>query len=376
MKPSIFTRLFFICCMACLQFNAYTQHNGTLKPGFNAAECDEMLQLNVAFMDTAKNNSFENFVPGFRFLYRSSEIGLANQWDMWMRNDSVITIVLRGTTADPKSILADFYAAMFPAKSSITIDTTDKISYTLANNPRAAVHAGFLTAFAFLSRDMQPKIDSLYKNGYHNFLVTGHSQGGSLCYYVSSWLLHLKAANIYPGILVKTYASAPTKVGNMYFAYDYDNLTRSEWTFSIVNAEDAVPELPFTIQQVEGDMNEPNPIMSLYKRFDALPFFKRIVLKCAFNKMRRSAKKSSAAYQKYLGGYSEKFIKSMLPGLELPPAVNTTYFIRPGVPIILVPNTNYYKQFEKNDGPYYHHGILPYRFLLRQYYEGLPALPQ
>ncbi|MFT3751253.1 MAG: hypothetical protein QM768_23280 [Agriterribacter sp.] len=369
-------RCFISSCFIFIAIVVHAQSGGILKPGFNAKECDEMLQLNFAFLDTTKNNRFENFAHGFRFLYRSEQIGLDNQWDLWMRDDSVVTIVLRGTTANPKSILADFYAAMFSAQSSITIPEKDTITYKLANDPKAAVHAGFLTAFAFLSRDMQPKIDSLYKIGYHNFLVTGHSQGGSLCYFVSSWLLHLKAADVYPGIVVKTYASAPTKVGNMYFAYDYDNLTRSEWTFSIINSADAVPELPFTVQQVEGDINEPNPIMALYKRIDALPFFKRIILKCAFNKMRNGAKKSSKAYQKYLGGYSEKFIKDMLPGLELPKAVNTTYFIRPGVPIILVPNNSYYKRFEVNDGPYYHHGILPYRFLLREYYEGLPEIKQ
>ena len=90
--------------------------------------------------------------------------------------------------------------------------------------------------------------------------------------------------------------------------------------------------------------------------------------------MIKNASKSSKAYQKYLGGYSLGFIKKMLPGLEIPPVVNTTYFVRPGVPVSLIVNKDYLDYFKTNDGPYHHHGIVAYRYLLRQYYEGLVTM--
>lgn len=116
-------------------------------------------------------------------------------------------------------------------------------------------------------------------------------------------------------------------------------------------------------------MNKPNPIMNLIERFDQLPLLKRIVVKGAFRKMIRHSAKSSEAYQKYLGGYTAGFIRKILPELKLPEAINTTYFVRPGVPVSLLVNPEYLDHFKINDGPYYHHGLAPYRFLLRQYYK-------
>ncbi|HTG56902.1 MAG TPA: hypothetical protein VL943_11575, partial [Niabella sp.] len=124
-------------------------------------------------------------------------------------------------------------------------------------------------------------------------------------------------------------------------------------------------------QQVDIDMNEPNPILNLMKSFHTLPLFKRMVLNSAFNKMRRRARRSSEAYQRYLGKYVGDFIGKSLPCVQLPPAVPTTYFVRPGVPVILSAN-NAYQVYYKDAPRYFHHGIDPYRFLLTQYYQGLP----
>ncbi len=345
-------------------------------PGFDPQESDDLLSLNLAFLDTTKNARFENFLPGYRFVYRSKNIGLDNALDLWMRTDSTAVILLRGTTADPKSILTDFLCAMSPAQGTLVLAPGDTLHYKLAAHEKASVHTGFLIGFGYLAKDMQPKVDSLYTAGYRNFLVTGHSQGGALCYYVSSWLHYLEEDGVYPGIRVKTYASASPKLSNMYFAYDFDNVTRAEWAFTLVNSADVVPEMPFTTQQVDVDMNEPNPILRLMNRFNDLPFFKRLVLKRAFNRMKKGATKSSLAYQKYLGGYTGKFILGMMPGLELPETVNTTYFLRPGVPISLIVNDTYLTYFQESakEGPYYHHHPTAYRYLLRRYYDGLTEL--
>lgn len=347
-----------------------------LKPGFDSKECDESYLLNAAFMDTSANNRFPDFLKGYTFLYRSPAIGLDNVYDLWLREDSTVIITLRGTTADAKSIMADFYCAMFPAKGTIIL-AKDKapFSYKLATDPKAAVHGGFLISFAFIAQDLQPRLTELYQKGYRKFMFCGHSQGGALCYYLSAWLMQLRKDKVYPGIQVKTYASASPKMGNIYFVYDYDNAMHGEWSYSIVNTADPVPEVPLTTQQLEIDMNTPNPLINLAKRFDDMSFFKRIVLKHAYNSMRKKARKSSEAYQKYLGGYAGKIIKSMQPGMELPEPVKTTYFLRPGVPITLLENEAYRDHF-KSAPNYFHHGFDAYRYLLRQYYEGLDDFKQ
>lgn len=364
-----------LLCTCYTPLNASAQ-SYVLKPGFDSRECDAAYLLNAAFLDTSANNSFPGFLEGYTFWYRSPSIGLDNVYDLWLRQDSTVIITLRGTTADARSIMADFYCAMFPAKGSIVLgkDKTP-FTYKLATDAKAAVHGGFLISFAFIAQDFQPRLADLYQKGYRKFLVCGHSQGGALCYYISAWLMQLRKDNIYPGIKVKTYASAAPKMGNIYFIYDYDNAMHGEWSYSIVNIADPVPEMPLTTQQLEIDMNTPNPLVNLAKRFDDMPFFKRIVLKHAYNSMRKKARKSSDAYQKYLGGYAGKIIKGMQPGMELPDPVKTTYFLRPGVPITLLENEAYREHFKAAPN-YFHHGFDAYRYLLRQYYEGLDDFTQ
>ncbi|MFD2284999.1 hypothetical protein ACFSOV_02680 [Pedobacter petrophilus] len=347
---------------------SFAQKKQTFHKGFDAWESNNLLQLSLAYLDTTAGNRFIDYLPSYRFLYRSKSIGLDNAYDLWVRTDSTIVITLRGTTADSRSLLADFYCAMVPAKGKLVLGKNDTFEYNLAKDDRAAVHAGFLLGFGFLSRDIGPKIDSLYQRGFHNYLVAGHSQGGALCYYVSAWMMHLKDIGKYPLLAIKTYSSASPKMANTYFVYDYDSRTRSEWTYSIINTADVVPEMPPTTQQIEQDMNTPNPLMALYQRMDGLPFLKRILLKRAFNKMRKGSQKASLAYQKYLGGYTEKIIQKAMPEIDLPSTVNTTYFQRPGVPVTLQTNPEYDQHFKINDGPYFHHGLNAYQFLLEYYY--------
>lgn len=344
------------------------------QPGFNARECDDLLNLNHTFLDTT-NNRFINYLPGYTFIYRSPNMGLDNAWDLWIRNDSTVIFLLRGTVANAESVLADFFCAMLPAQGKLIMAPNDTLNYQLAADNRAAVHAGFLIGFGFLSKDILPKLDSLYKNGYYNYLVSGHSQGAALSYYISAWMLYLKKNGIYPFLNIKTYASAPPKTGNMYFAYDYDNITRAEWTYSVINTADPIPEMPFTTQQPDVDMNSPNPIFDLKKKIDSMSLAKRIVLNHAFNRMRETARHSSETYQEYLGGYSMKYVRKLLPQVVIPETVNTTYFVTPGVHIVLSADDNYHRYIDSvQNFPYYDHTIAAYRYLLREYYEGLDKL--
>lgn len=336
--------------------------------GFDARESHDLLWLNTAYLDTTAGNRFPEYLPDYRFVYRSPSMGMDNVWDLWIRSDSTVIITLRGTTADIRSLLADFYCAMVPAKGEMVIGKDDTIRYELAEDDRAAVHSGFLLGFGFISKDIAPWLDSLYRTGYYNYIVAGHSQGGALCYYVSAWMMHLRDISKYPKMSVKTYASASPKMANTYFLYDYNARTRSEWAFSLVNTADVVPEMPPTTQQIASDMNAPNPLLRLYDRMNALPFFKRVILKRAFNKMRKGSEKASKAYQKYLGGYTQKYISSLMPEIRMPPPVNTTFFQRPGVPVILKVNGAYNEHFSDNDGPYFHHSMNAYQFLLMYYY--------
>lgn len=341
--------------------------------GFIAQECDDLLVLNEGFADTTKDKKFKTAIPGYKFIYRSKPIGLDNTWDLWLREDSTVVITLRGTTPEQKSMFANLYCAMMPSKGTIQLTKTSSFSYKIAEHERAAVHAGYLAGFAYIANDALSQIDSLYKQGYTNFLISGHSQGGAIAQIFSSWLHYLKKDKVYPNMNIKVYTMATPKYANMYYVYDYDNWMRAEWSFSLTNAYDPVPEVPLTTQMMT-DINEPNPFSEIKKEFKKQPFIKRMVLNMAFNSMRRKAEKSSKSYQKYLGKYGGNYLKDLTPGLEMPKQVNSTYFLRPGVPISLVPDDLYFKFFKTQQNQYYHHLFPAYRFLLRRQYEGLTPL--
>ena len=107
-----------------------------LPPGFDARECDDMLRLNLAFLDTVRTNRFDGFLEGYMMYYRSPSVGLDNASDIWLRQDSTVVIMLEGTTAKRESILADFYCAMVPAKGSIRLNKNKTFDYQLASDPR------------------------------------------------------------------------------------------------------------------------------------------------------------------------------------------------------------------------------------------------
>src|SRR5690606_19698819 len=99
----------------------------------------------------------------------------------------------------------------------------------------------------------------------------------------------------------------------------------------------------------------------LKENLKSRPFIERVFLKSAVNNMRKKAEKSAKSYQKYLGKYSGKFLKGALPELEFPAPINTTYFLRPGVPISLIPST----EEAAKTANFYHHLISTYRLLLK-----------
>lgn len=348
----------------------------SLKPGFNAIEADESLLLFDAFMNRMPVEKYADSMglSDFQLMYRSKSMGFDNLYDVWLHRDSIVVLMLRGTTQDSKSLLADFYCAMVPAIGEVKLNDSTKFNYKISADDRATVHAGFLAGFAFIANDFRATLDSLYKTGYRQFMVAGQSQGGALVYYTSAWLHYLSADGIYPGLIVKSYAAASPKMANSYFVYDYDHWTRSEWSFSITNSFDPIPEMPLTTQQLIPDINKENPLLAAKLGLKSEPFLKRMALKFAYNQMERKATKSSKSYQKYLGKYVGKFIGNMLPELELPEHVNTTYFLRPGVPISLVPTAEYFDYFNAKKIDYYNHSIEAYRYLLRMQYKELPAM--
>ena len=143
------------CCLV-----AETSYSQVLQAGFNKQEYLELLKVCARHGSPEYAKKIAEPLHS-SFVYRSPEVGLENQWDLWMRDDKVAIVSLRGTTASQTSWLANFYAAMVPASGKLQLAINEDFNYHLADHPKAAVHVGWLVSMAYLSKDILPKIDSL-----------------------------------------------------------------------------------------------------------------------------------------------------------------------------------------------------------------------
>lgn len=354
-----FAIIFFLSVTCCI---AQTK----LQPGFNKKEYAELLKMYQRHFDHIKT---EIPLPDkYKSIYRSPIIGLENRWDLWMDDRSVAVINLRGTTLESVSWLENFYMAMVPAAGELKLTKDFTFKYHLADHPKAAVHTGWLIGMAFLAKDILPKIDSCYKAGVRDFVLMGHSQGGALTYLLTSHLYDLQKQKILPAdIRFKTYCSAGPKPGNVFYAYEYENLVAGGWGYNVINAADWVPETPFSIQTL-NDFNNTNPFKNINAIIKKQKFITRLALRHAYKGLKKPSEKAQRNYQKYLGNYASKIVMKSLPDFQPPVYANTGNYARTGPTIILMPDADYYKIYpdsEKN--VFVHHFIEPYLYLLERY---------
>lgn len=276
-----------------------------VKPGFDKAEYLEMLKINqfthVALDKWAETEELP-LPDKYSFNYRSPVVAFDNIWDLWIdKEKKVAVIAIQGSIPTSASFLANFYAAMIPATGEVQLDNKTKFKYKLADNPRAAVHVGWFVAMASMSSSIEHKIDSCYKAGIRDFILTGHSQGGGITFLLNAYLHQLqKSGVIAKDIYFKTYCSAGPKPGNLFFAYDYENMNKGGWAYNVVNSADWVPEVPFTVQTI-NDFTDVNPFVGAKAIIRKQKFPNNLALKHVYNKLSKPSEKAQRNYQKYLG---------------------------------------------------------------------------
>lgn len=350
-------------------FSLSSVHAQVLHPGFELKEYEELLSVidhQNAFFDTT--NARFPVGSNYSLAYSSPEMGLKNKWDLWKRSDKVGVVVLRGTVPSPVSWLANFYSGMIPATGELQLNDSTVFKYQLAQDPKAGVQAGWTTSLAYIGPDIAEKIKFAYAEGYHEFIICGHSQGGALAFLVRSYLEYL------PGmpkdILYKTYCSAAPKPGNMYYSYDFDYINRTGWGLRVINAADWVPESPFTIQRL-SDMNPANPFMGIDGALDGQPWIIRLVVKSKYNKLNRKTRKAEQTYTKNLGHFIFGQVKKQFPQMKEPSYLPSQQFMTAGTPIILQPDSAYQQKYIfTGKNVFIHHGLHPYFELAERGYSG------
>jgi Lipase (class 3) len=337
-----------------------------LGPGFIAAEYADLLWLAFyGISDSLKDQALFKLNSGeYERIFRSAEVGLYNRCEIYLRSDSVVILSLRGTVNKTESWLENFYAGMIPATGSLQLSDGYTFNYKLANRPDAMVHTGWTIGTGFLVKEYLPVLETLLGRGLRNIIITGHSQGGALSFLNTSYIYYALGEK-YPGLRLKTYASAAPKPGNLYFAYDFEHLTGNGYAYRVVNTHDWVPESPISVQGL-GDFNPVNPLAGAPETIKKQKWPDRVVMKHVYNKMRKGSAKAAGRYQQYLGEGVGKLVKKSLPGYVPPAYSNGSNYMTAGSPIILNPNDAYRQQFPDDPGNVFvHHMYAPYFFLLK-----------
>lgn len=361
-------RIFFGLSLILL-LSVLSSQGQSLKPGFDKEEMLEVMYVSVRTGSDSTYYRDSNYVPEparFKRLYKSPVIGLENLYEIWT-NEKTAIISVRGTVAKPESWLANVYSAMIPAKGYIKISETDTFHYQVATNPLAAVHTGWMISTAFISKDLMPRIDSLYQQGYRDLIITGHSQGGGISYLLSAYLYNLQKLNQLPkDVRLKTYSTAAPKPGNLYFAYDYEADAQGGWAFNIVSIYDWVPEVPFSVQTTD-DFNPVSPFRNIPEIIGQQNLKNRIVFNTLYKKLSKPPKKARDRYTKYLGDKITPQMKKGLEGFEKPVFYKSNNYTRAATPIVLTPDAEYDAKYPDDGKNFWkHHLHHPYIYLLNK----------
>ncbi len=349
--------------------NFLVSAQGKLKSGFDAQEFLDVLHLEWAHQDSGSRYTPKTIPKNYNRVYRSPEVGLKNKVDFWMRNDSVGVICLRYTVGGT-SWLENFYSGLIKAKGSLKLNDSTNFNYIFSHDEKALVHHGWTIGIAHLAPLVTKTINEYYKKGVKEFIIVGHSQGAALSFLMRSYLQYASESVVPKDITYKVYCSAAPKPGNLFYAYDFDFITRNGWAYRIVNSNDWVPETPFTIQAIQ-DLHPTNPFSKrkeIMQRRVKNPLI-RGYINHAVNDMQGSTQKTNRKYKKYLTKRINKFIKKSLKDYEAPTIEKSNFYMPAGIPIILQPDSTYNEKF-KYDGEnvFLHHMFEPYIYLTELHY--------
>jgi hypothetical protein len=347
-----------------LSFKLFASH---LTPGFDGNEFRKLFAVSGYQIDTPWTKTWMPYPVGYDLIYRSPISGLDNRWDLWLRKDSVCVISIRGTTGSFDSWLENFYAGMIPATGKLILENGKTFDYKLANDSNANVHIGWTVGLAYMAPDIVAKINEQYKKGVKDFYIMGHSQGGAIGFLLTSYLYYEKGKSIPADVNFKTYGSGVPKVGDLFYGYDFDFITRGGWAFRVINTADWVPEVPFSIQGL-NDLSTGNPFANVSRLVGNNPAAK-YEAKHVIRKLNRVVRHAQRRFTKYLGKKSGFFVRKKIDGFPKQKYSKCLNYVACGIPIILVPDANYHKLFP-DDGKsiFRHHSFSAYLYLLNLYY--------
>ncbi|HRE41814.1 MAG TPA: lipase family protein [Ignavibacteria bacterium] len=359
----------FLIILLVYSISVYSQSK--LKPGFDPEEYRTLLEITERTVDSSQYTQDIPYPFSCQRVFRSDSVGLNNRWDLWIRDDSVAIISIRGTIMRPDSWSENFYASMSPATGMLNLGNNKLFSYKLAKSNRASVHSGWLIGLAYIGPSIVEKINEYYTKGFKEYIILGHSQGGALTYFVTAYLNYLDFGTIPSDVKFKTYSSAPPKPGNLFFSYDYDFMTRGGWSIRVYNSEDWVPQTPISVQTL-NDFATINPYSDRDSMVKNMNLLDKIIFGYITSKVKNSLDGSKDILKTYMGkDIFKASISKFLPKLTEPVMADDMYYYPCGVPVVLLASDDYFEYMKTHPQPSYlfeNHLMEPYYYLLNKIY--------
>lgn len=230
-----------------------------VKPGFDPNEAIDLIQLcnSQTFKDLY--GSDDEIIPkNYNLIYASTPNMMDNMFQVYKKGKTGI-IHFRGSTSHPNSWIENMYSAMIPAKGKMTIYNEER-EYVFAEEDSAGVHSGFVLGVTMMIEDIISQIDRLNSKGVHDFIITGHSQGGALAILTHAYLEN-QTSKVDNKNTFKMYAFANPMVGNTEFVSEYNNrFVEKDMAFRIINPKDLVPSMPISYR--DGSLVSTNDVVS------------------------------------------------------------------------------------------------------------------
>lgn len=338
--------------------------------GFNKSELHELITVAERMYDSVDVGGFKTPKPTeYTRVYRSPVSVLKNRFDIWKSESSNVVIAIRGTILDKQGIsfAEDFYANIVPATGKIRISDEIVFQYKLAELSDAGVHLGLLLGLYTLHKDLLEQITSQYALGVRNYYIIGHSQGSGVAYLATAYLWYLKKDGKLPSdVQFKTYCIAAPKAGNMPFAYDYENLTRGGWAFSVQNTADWVPYIPTTFE-TPGDLPPISPFTKIREVLTEIHYPPGPNFNESYAEFKKSQDEALDGMHKVIKEIIYPKISKLFPGYVEPELINSLDFERIGVTIPLIADKEYYEKFPDSKAQFNvweNHSPYPYYYLV------------
>jgi|ETNmetMinimDraft_13_1059891.scaffolds.fasta_scaffold00249_13 hypothetical protein len=337
--------------------------------GFDKSELLELITVAEHMYDSVDISGFKTPLPTeYIRVYRSPVSVLKNRFDIWKSEKSKVVIAIRGTILDKKGIsfAEDFHAYMVPAIGKTKISNEITFQYKLAELSGAGVHLGLLLGLYTLHEDMIEQINLRYTEGVRNYYIIGHSQGSGVAYLATAYLWYLQKDGKLPSdIQFKTYCIAAPKAGNTPFAYDYENLTKGGWAFSIQNTADWIPYCPITFETA-GDLPPISGFTKVREVLTEIHYPPGPNFNDAYAKYGKLQNEVLDGMQQVIKEIIYPKISALFPEYVEPELIKSLDFERIGVTIPLIADKDYYKKFPDSKAHFNvweNHSPYPYYYL-------------